>query len=379
MPNAQSLLFYAQQHELLPNLEILKLTAEQSRKTESLFWVHVFASPSVREIWLFPNQHWESPLITASNASDLIKTIVKRCPKIQTLRAFVDRDDIAQPRGQQLNNLFANEVREPLANTLAHATSLTRLVGNTTLLERDVLATLGRLPLLSSLEIFCTRHEWAENVQDSDQVLQSNDMFPMLDRLRFRNANERHLKFIRDSPILVARLTALHISLSVPLTRPAINLLLTNIPLVCQNCPQLTCLTLEFNQKRNKSAVCLISEDIFRCLERLPLTELVISCAALDLEVGHDRLAEAWPDMEVLIWTARSIPVVQLNLFARHMPKLRHLGLDIKLVPVPDNTDAVGAALFRNHTLQVLEGGFYELNVCTADEAYEVQRCVCMH
>lgn len=196
----------------------------------------------------------------------------------------------------------------------------------------------------------------------------------MLDRLRFRNANERHLKFIRDSPILVARLTALHISLSVPLTRPAINLLLTNIPLVCQNCPQLTCLTLEFNQKRNKSAVCLISEDIFRCLERLPLTELVISCAALDLEVGHDRLAEAWPDMEVLIWTARSIPVVQLNLFARHMPKLRHLGLDIKLVPVPDNTDAVGAALFRNHTLQVLEGGFYELNVCTADEAYEVQR-----
>lgn len=373
------LLSYAQQHELLPNLEILRLTAEQGRKTQSLLWAHVFASQSVREIWFLPNPHYKSPLITISDISALIKMIVQRCQRIQTLGIFAEYDSLVQHQVQQPHSLFASQDHELLANTLAHATSLTRLAGNTMLLERGVFATLGRLPLLSDLEMYCTPRGWTRNVQHSDHALLSDGAFPLLRRLSLCDASEQHLDFIWDSPTLVARLDALEISLSIPINRPTVDMLMSHIPLLCQNGPQLTRLALDFGpggHKGSQYAICVITQDIFECLVHLPLTELVISRAGLDHKVSDNRLAGAWPDMEVFIWTARWVPLPGLWLFAKYMPKLRHLALEIELVPLSEETALVGAALFCNSMLRALEGGFYQLHRYTADEAYELHRCV---
>ncbi|KAF8594622.1 hypothetical protein BDV93DRAFT_549170 [Ceratobasidium sp. AG-I] len=365
-----SLLSYTKQNSLLPNLEKLALAPEQGRDPSLVSWIHALIPHSLLEVQLFPSVTNAMHTINLPYTCELLNGIFQRCPQVRTLGIFAVRN----------NHSSENQTYELVARTLTSARSLTHISGDTTLLDKDILITLGHLPLLSRLAISDSQSEWAVDRETPLRVSLLDTAFPVLKHLELHNALKGNINRILGVPTLLVRLTSLDISFRARTGEWGIDeFIQTSVPQLCQNSPNLTRLALDFGiekHKRYPSEKCELSEYVFRHLERLPLVELVVSRANLTTEVRVERLAVAWPNMEVLKWTERHVRIRDISLFARHMPRLRYLAFEVDMMPPLDEVDVSSAIMFSCGSLRTLEGGFFQLQGYTSEAGLQFRRYI---
>ncbi|KDN34101.1 hypothetical protein RSAG8_12803, partial [Rhizoctonia solani AG-8 WAC10335] len=83
-------------------------------------------------------------------------------------------------------------------------------------------------------------------------------------------------------------------------------------------------------------------------------------------------LFNAWPDIEVLRWPDQHIKLSDLSLFVGHLPKLKHLALEID-IPLPfDEALIEQPTRISQHQLRVLESSFRRLGHLNGDPAYKL-------
>lgn len=364
MANSQSLIDFAQTCELLPNLVSLTLQADNTRRLGYLFWTRIFASRSMLNIQAIYGKYDVMPVTSTERESVLMRTIVSRCPNVQKLAFFSFAGSSVGEH--DLDTSFARDPT-PMCTFLAKATSLTELIGSMSFLEHGALRAIGSLPNLRRLKIYYP-HRWRdhERLRELKATCLPQTAFPQLNNLVLDDVLEHGVNFIWRMTPLVGYLSTVEIGFYPYPRRTQKEWALSEfIPLLCERSPHIRELVLEFDSLAYEGTddphMCKFSEGAFDAIAKLQLTRLEVLHARLHWETSLIRLADTWPQIEVLRWPAQHVKPQDLRRFAERLPKLRHLALEVDMDPLPE-TGLAGLTIVKHSTLQVLESGFHRIS-----------------
>ncbi|KAG9078566.1 hypothetical protein FRC06_008304, partial [Ceratobasidium sp. 370] len=315
------------------------------------------------------------PYVPVPVVSALVKHALQRCPRMNTLGVFV-RDESLSRADHYLEQTAFSGAEESLAHILAQARTLENVTGSTMLFDRDIFEALGRLPSLAHLDI------WYPGSWDRDEApplpatQADDDAFPALNHLSLHNVTDNDINYLWGMGPLVKRLTSLDIAFNSEIAKPDYNWVRRDfIPLICHNSTQITRLQLDFDLRVDGvSCLVLLTEETFRAITALPLTVLTISGAKLGFGGGVKRLATSWPAMEVLVCTLQVTTLEELQLFAKHMPRLRHLGIEIDMVPLPLDLNMHSLGAFQRPLLRELESRFDKISDLSPERGLKLYR-----
>ncbi|KAG8740406.1 hypothetical protein FRC10_004357 [Ceratobasidium sp. 414] len=371
MTNASTLLSYTDHHELLPNLRKLT-TNEFSFMIAYFFWFRVFASRSLLEIRPIVLKYTDIPFVPVPVISAFVESVLQRCPLVHTLGLFA-RNGSLDELDHDLEHLAFTGNTGPLHQALVQVKTLVNVSGSAMLFDRDIFTALGKLPLLTRLEVRYERDD-----DDDESPLKPTHVedgaFPSLRHVVLSNVTDSDIGFFWNMPTLAKRLTTVDITFHHDPADPRHHWVRRDfVTMMCHNSPKITDLRFDFlfdfiPEDENPPPMFKLTEEIFQAISGLFLTKLDLSRTRLGFADGIRRLATAWPEMEVLKWTAQHVTLEELCLFAEHMPRLRHLALEIKMVPLAQDLDLECVSTFRQPVLRILESGFHRLCEFTPKE-----------
>jgi hypothetical protein len=152
------------------------------------------------------------------------------------------------------------------------------------------------------------------------------------------------------------------------------------IPKVCERSPRITELLLEFDCDSQEGIgmphMCQFDDAVFNTIARLRLTRLEVMHARLAGDDVVFRLTRTWPDIEVLRWTAQHIKVQELQEFAEFLPRLKHLGVEINMTPLPGDVDMTNVANIKRREMRTLESGLHKFSDLGGGDAARIYWCV---
>ncbi|KAG8695434.1 hypothetical protein FRC08_007835, partial [Ceratobasidium sp. 394] len=337
MQNSQALLAYAESNALLPNLRSLSI--ESCYHIEATFdWVLALFPSSLVEIRCkpYPGTRPPLPLETILN---WLESVSSKCPTLETLELhpYGHREDDDHP-----GNRFSESLRQ--------LTQLRSLHVNTCLATHNHIRAISRLPRLERLEISTSQ----ERNVIIDQVHLPPDAFPMLQHLALRNLGWLDLENAWGMECLVQGLRSLDLVVNPQLKTYMLHR--NGIPYdLAPRLHQLTRLVINFEFLDNCKTGAIDEFDL-ESLSPLPL-EYALICGAKVVPIWEERkhpceiLASIWPNIQELHWPDQPATSRDLAYFAA-LPSLRHLTLNIKLMPAPTEIESI---VTRRDTFRVLE------------------------
>lgn len=181
---------------------------------------------------------------------------------------------------------------------------------------------LGSLPNLESLTIgFPYRQE---------QVVPSNislpaDSFPAMKHLDLNSQSAEDVLQVWKIQPLVWRLASVAIKLGVSalIDAQACDLICT----ICQCSTQVTDLRMDFKPNSVRTKPVLLSSAAVASLRQLPLRRVQLTYARLGSDCCCEQLTMALSNLEYLYFPYQCFRFEDLALVAKHMPKLRFLGI----------------------------------------------------
>ncbi|GAB1527035.1 hypothetical protein RhiTH_010939 [Rhizoctonia solani] len=373
MGTLSALLSYAQQRVLLPNLTKLALSPKEPQAMNYLFWVKVFGSSSLRDLRATYHSG-EMPIVSNDRESTVIQAIVKQCPNLTTLGFF------SYPCSEKIENeydRFFIQYPYPMQNFLSRASSLTTLIGSLSFLLPQSLDALGRLPNLDRLEIYYPPKSTRQDIDDLRKGTLSPTAFPALKALVLNNLIQHGADFLWDLPPLVSKLTTVELKFN-PYPRRQQNewALREMIPKLCDRSPYISELLLEFDCDSQEGIgmphMCQFTDTAFGLIAQLSLTRLEVMHARL---AGPDvlfKLTRTWPNLEVLRWTAQHIKVQELQEFALFLPKLKHLAVEVNMMPLPEEVDMTYIANLKRREMRTLESGLHKFSDLAGNDAARI-------
>ncbi|CAE6357243.1 unnamed protein product [Rhizoctonia solani] len=373
MPTFPALLSYARKKVLLPNLTKLLLNAREPQILNYLFWVNVLGSSSLRDLQASypPNL---MPVISNDRESTVMQAIVEHCPNLTTLGFF--SYPYSEPVDNEYDKVFIR-YPHPMQNFLPKASSLTNLIGSVSFLLPQSLDAIGRLPNLERLEIHYPPKSTREDIDRLGRGSLSPTAFPKLRELALWNLIQYGADFIWDLQPLVRQLLVVEIRFN-PYPRRQQNgwALRKLIPTICQRSPDITGLLLDFDGDSQEGIgtphMCNFDDAIFNIIAQLPLTRLEIMHARLPGPDATFKLTRTWPNLEVLRWTAQHVKVQELQEFAVFLPRLRHLGVEVNMSPLPQDIDMTRIANIKRREMRTLESGLHKFSDLAGNDAARI-------
>ncbi|CAE6437896.1 unnamed protein product [Rhizoctonia solani] len=368
-----ALLSYARQKVLLPNLTKLVLNPDEPQSMNYLFWVNVFGSSSLRDLQASCRSN-QMPMVSNDRESTVIQAIVKQCPNLTTLGFF------SYPYSEKIENEYDKlfmRYPHPMQNFLSRASSLTNLIGSVSFLLPRSLAALGQLPNLERLEIHYPPKSIRQDIDDLGRGELPSTAFPKLRALALNNLIQHGADFLWELQPIVHKLVVLEIKFN-PFPRRQQNewALRELIPKICKRSPYIAELLLDFDCESLEGIgmphMCQFDDGVFSTIARLPLTRLEVMHARL---VGQDvisKLIRAWPNIEVLRWTAQHVKVEELQEFAEFLPKLKHLAVEVNMTPLPGNVDMSHVANIKRREMRTLESGLHQFSDLAGGDAARI-------
>ncbi|CAE6535573.1 unnamed protein product [Rhizoctonia solani] len=373
IPTFPALLSYSRKKVLLPNLTKLVLNPKEPQVMNYLFWVNVLGSSSLR-ILQASYQSGPMPIVSNDRESTVMQAIVERCPNLTTLGFF--SYPYAEPVDNEYDKIFMR-YPQPMQNFLPKATSLTNLIGSVSFLLPQSLDTLSRLPNLERLEIHYPQKSTREDIDGLGRVTLPSTAFPRLRQLVLCNLIQYGADFIWDLQPLVHKLAVVGIKFN-PYPRRQQNewALRKLIPTICERSPSISELLLDFDCDSQEGIglphMCKFDDTVFNTIARLPLTRLEIMHARLDGPDVVFKLTRTWPNLEVLRWTAQHVKVQELQEFAAFLPRLKHLGVEVNMTPLPEDVDMAYVANIKRQEMRTLESGLHKFSDFTGNDAARI-------
>ncbi|CAE6437891.1 unnamed protein product [Rhizoctonia solani] len=373
--NPRSLIEFAHNRDLLPNLKCLELSTIWNRRSNFVFWVNIFASRSLGEVLIISPQDGEVEFPSETLASNLMSALGQRCPNIRALTFTWHHSTPADEEENLLDKYFSCN-GTPIHALLAQFTSLTEITGSPALLETPALLALGSLPELRRLEV---HYPVDEDIIEPGSTTLPPGSFPKLDKLTLNNIAEHTAEFIWTMPALVAQLRSLEVNFLPPFDDEEETgwTLQSFLPLICTHSPHIKELSIDFdctsfdaNQERY---LCDLTETAFEALAKLKLVHLDVLHARMTDDGCIERLVHTWPKIEVLRWPHQPAMVSELSRFAKSLPKLRRLALNIDMGSLPGKLNTSPLVDISHQELRALESnflGFGNLDGSSAAELY---------
>ncbi|CAE6437886.1 unnamed protein product [Rhizoctonia solani] len=243
------------------------------------------------------------------------------------------------------------------------------------MLEDHLLLAMGSLPEVRHLEI-CFLTGKAQTFDVGHPILAPHS-FPKLDRLVLFHIDESNAQSLWNIPALVTRLRSASIGFRRPVGDQDYGICRSFIPLVCAHSPQIHNLALDFNSEGDflgeSPHIAQFTEDAFSAITSLSLTQLEVRHACVSISPGP--LVTSWPHLEVFRWPHQRVELSDLSLFAKHLPKLKHLALDINIQPSFGGLcPQVQSTKVSRHQLRTLESHFARLGELNDEAASQLYR-----
>lgn len=295
-----SLVSYAQERKLLPNLQHFTFDCVILEKHPSL--LTLFLSPNLLHIEVTDTR--SSTALDIDDATRLLDDIALSCAVLQKLDlvTFLDKSF----------GRFSKLIPVPdlkLFHHLGAVQNLRMLRTNITIFQPFALEVVGSLPHLETL--------WICDVKSSRQIPTStlpSHAFPALQKLCLMFLSLDALKVIWDIQHFATRPTILRVLFWRLKSENEVAALLSDI---CQHCPQIIDLTFDFMFDYEADTQNL-SSDSLRPLQHLSLQKLSISgINVASLDATCKTLSEICPQLRELRLYDRSISVADLRHFAR--------------------------------------------------------------
>ncbi|KAF8748636.1 hypothetical protein RHS01_10685 [Rhizoctonia solani] len=249
--------------------------------------------------------------------------------------------------------------------------------GSLSFLLPQSLDALGRLPNLDRLEIYYPPKSTRQDIDDLRKGTLSPTAFPALKALVLNNLIQHGADFLWDLPPLVSKLTTVELKFN-PYPRRQQNewALREMIPKLCDRSPYISELLLEFDCDSQEGIgmphMCQFTDTAFGLIAQLSLTRLEVMHARL---AGPDvlfKLTRTWPNLEVLRWTAQHIKVQELQEFALFLPKLKHLAVEVNMMPLPEEVDMTYIANLKRREMRTLESGLHKFSDLAGNDAARI-------
>ncbi|KAG9091186.1 hypothetical protein FS749_016730 [Ceratobasidium sp. UAMH 11750] len=315
----------AQQGTLLPNVEsVTLLTSDLDPNSESLLWLDLFLTPSVRELIVEPAATTHTAWVSYPVTSNILGKLVNTCSAIETLKLCpkdITRGDSIGPGdvGNSTSQLWPFSPRD-----FGACTQLRRVTSTVLILSDGGFAALGALPRLEYLSIWgCGEHP------ESLQLYAPDDSFPALTQLDLLDIDPTNLLAIMGVKQFSSGLTSL--ALSTDFGDASYDMqgcehwLTQSLPRLLQHTSQLKCFIYEASNHRGSHLSYSIDPmPLFRVLSRIPLQHVSFFGIRFKNWDFCEYLPMAFPQMTVLRMS--SLSSAYLPWFAK-IPNLRHLEL----------------------------------------------------
>ncbi|KAG8743183.1 hypothetical protein FRC12_015100 [Ceratobasidium sp. 428] len=327
--NWQSLLDYAENRVLLPNLADVHSADPDYQSAAS--WLYVLLSPSVRRLSISsgsPRARWPPEAM-----SRLLDTVSSKAPYLEFLMVFPE-GFTSYSIEKDVNNrtLFARQ--ETFCHSLSGLRNLRTIFGNIAVLYPSALWSLGQLPSLNQLRCISAGGGLLR-LKYND--LPSDDMFPSLRNLDVTDVNRiSWIMDLWDVAPLVKRLHHINICISANLTPEpelghhwADTLLLH----VCSRSPETSGISFNFFPTfppHQEPPLILISPHVLSAFARLSLKHFGLGGAHFGIG-ACETLSSIWPNLATLYCPKQSASLLDLANFARNLPNLESLVIDLDM------------------------------------------------
>ncbi|KAG9128030.1 hypothetical protein FRC07_006144 [Ceratobasidium sp. 392] len=341
VPSWRRLLSYIENHNLLPNLVRLTLSATQSSNHDLFLWIRTFLSPSLNAIQVIPDVYEGPSEMSGLVAGSLLGQIIKRCPNIRNISLFPSLPLYSSEANGYVIADFCDSSFYDRLPTL----HLTELGCTTEILTEEWIHVLEGLPLLERLDVYSADSEIATSNLSSP---------PALKHLGLHLVDWHEIKLIWKLNILAA-LSSLVISLPEDDEFDFDDVWGSDfISLICSRSPALASINLDFGP--NEYALNNLSS--LSPMSKLPLTAICFKSLESIADEVVENMAVVFPIATKLEFYDETTMVFTFDelVHLAKLPRLQHLviGLqgdtrEIKLGSVP----AVSHSL---HTLEICNG-----------------------
>ncbi|KAG9121066.1 hypothetical protein FRC07_003120 [Ceratobasidium sp. 392] len=360
--NSAALLAYAKTHTILPNLQSLTIRSYYNPDM-TYDWAIALFSPTLLEIKCKSSLHARPPL-SLTGASLWLESIASKCPNLELLELYPYFE--SPELDEEVPEYWTREANEPTVEDFSwqlhrftEFKQLHTLYINTNLTHDQYHTNaIANIPNLERLGVY-SGHQLDALFICPDL---SSPVFPKLRHLDIRNLQWRDLEAIWRMESVIQALESLHLVIG-PKPDPEddsaewdeLNSWFpSNVVSKFQQLTELT-LSLDFS---DRGGIETLFERELEPLSHLPLQYVFISGLALDTDSSGDEapspcevLARLWPNIQELHWPDQPATSHDLIYFAT-LPQLRHLTLDVELMPAPEDLDDIAAG---SETFQVLE------------------------
>lgn len=327
------LILYAQQKQLLPNLERITYSPVS---ISHLHWLTIFLSPTLLNI-----QHTDlprSPSINIGRASALLETIKIRCPALKEL-------SLHPAFGEELTRREGGILPiSPIYESYSSLQSVRVLSTTMNFSDTSALLALARLPRLETLEIseayYCSDPVPAITLPDGS--------FPALRNLLLPELTVGEITTIWNIPQLVSMLSRVRATVAGIENASDGGLVFRSI---CTHSPHMLDLELELNECE------LVRFGSFASLTMLSLEKLSVDTVGFfSLSVPCEILAGACPLLRELRLPSTDTSILDLQRVAQ-LSRLEYLNVCIDWETCVEVDEAIAEPLFVSRVFRRLEGG----------------------
>jgi hypothetical protein len=333
MQNWETIYLLSREIQLLPNLRSIILTQNTWMSNQFFYqtrlpWLVLLISPSLRNLTTRVVNVQTPPVFSVAGAAYLLRSLVKTCPRLQSLDLFPTHK--LQPFYQ--DQIFLSEVGEEYdgLNWFRHLSVLTDLQSvkiTVPIPQQSGLEVLGGLPQLERLELTLLPED--SNQSQSILTLPSN-AFPCLRYLALYRLPD--LKFFRALWILgpmVADLDSIKIHFDKYLWPDLMcsQNLTDMVSLICKHSPCISDLAIYPPYEGNGNET---SEIIYTLLSRLPLRRLCFApVTPTILDIGYH--ITTYPLLQRLELPTPWTRLLDLRPLAQSLPNLNYLVLKLTI------------------------------------------------
>ncbi|KAG8781533.1 hypothetical protein FRC12_021808 [Ceratobasidium sp. 428] len=312
-PNWSPLLDYANKDVLLPNL--VNITYLKLDCVPGMKWLRVLLSPSVRGLCIIHWGTWWPPRILPS----LLELLASKSPGLTELNIF----------SHNFTYSYHVSSRHTLIQCLADFRELRVLKCNLVLFHPEMLATLGTLPHLSKIVV---------DVKDAPPLLDRaelpHDYFPSLRELCVNQVAPSWTTSLWSMKSMLKNLQSVSVSMYPERSNKTRFTGHWANPLLLQlfgNVTRLSSFRMCTSADSRYLHPAMLSLDVQQAMSQFSLESLSINNAYFEDITGCEFLSSAWLGIQELRCGMQKCQLSDLSLFARNLPHLRELELDVDL------------------------------------------------